>query len=103
MRSSSHKLDRAQSTARLRCPPHQTISLISRRPDGVLLTIGRSRFEVPEALFRPQLMGTNADLVGVHELAALVVNSVDPDLRVWLLKNVVICGGTTMIDGTPIR
>jgi actin len=97
-------------------------------PDGRIISLGDERFRVPEALFRPSLLGMKSP--GVHEL---VYNSImkvlaltntqqtipfqlssltirrppptqcDMDLRRDLLGNIVLSGGTTMFSGFADR
>ena len=72
-----------------------------RLPDGHKITIGRERFVVPEAMFRPNLIGVESEGV-----AALVCDSIrhsPMDLTKPLVSNIIVSGGSSMFDGFPTR
>jgi actin, other eukaryote len=71
-------------------------------PDGVVMHVGRERYQCPEALFAPGLMGHH-DTPGVHALLAATVERCDVDVRRDLYDNVVLSGGTTMYPGLAAR
>jgi len=70
-------------------------------PDGVTITVGSERFQCPEALFKPSVIGLEAQ--GVHDLTFTSINKCDIDVRKDLYSNVVLSGGTTMYEGLPDR
>jgi actin beta/gamma 1 len=70
-------------------------------PDGKVITIGSERFRCPEALFQPALVGVESP--GIHETIYNSIMSCEIDLRKDLYGNVVLSGGTTMLDGISER
>jgi len=70
-------------------------------PDGQVITIGAERFRCPEVLFRPNLIGLEAE--GIDELTFKAILKCDIDIRRDLYGNVVMSGGSTMYDGLPQR
>ncbi|MBN3283854.1 ACL7B protein, partial [Polyodon spathula] len=70
-------------------------------PDGHLITMGKERFRCPEALFRPNLLGSQEP--GLHTLTMNSINKCDTDLKKDLLKNILVCGGSTLFEGFPDR
>jgi hypothetical protein len=72
-----------------------------RLPDTRVITIGRERFEAPEALFTPALV--DCDTPGIADLVFDSVQSAEMDIRKDLMKHVVLSGGSTMYPGLPSR
>lgn len=91
-------------------------------PDGFSTNVGTVRCSIPEVLFNPQRMlprhfATRAvpksdavvpsrpysDLQGIARLVATTLHQIDPDLHAALLSNVVVTGGTTLIQGFQDR
>ncbi len=70
-------------------------------PDGQVITIGNERFRCAEALFKPELIGMESD--GVHKLTFESIMRCDVDIRKDLYCNMVLSGGTTMLDGMAQR
>eukprot|EP00735_Rhodelphis_limneticus_P009724 TRINITY_DN2858_c0_g1::TRINITY_DN2858_c0_g1_i3::g.5905::m.5905 TRINITY_DN2858_c0_g1::TRINITY_DN2858_c0_g1_i3::g.5905 ORF type:complete len:409 (-),score=99.28,sp/P07829/ACT3_DICDI/73.80/0.0,Actin/PF00022.14/3.1e-147,ESSS/PF10183.4/0.39 TRINITY_DN2858_c0_g1_i3:273-1499(-) len=70
-------------------------------PDGRVITIGNERFRCPEALFQPDLVGSESK--GVHQRVFDTVMSCDIDIRRELFGNIVLSGGTTMYPGMKER
>jgi len=70
-------------------------------PDGSTVTIGNERFRTSEILFRPDMMGKEAD--GIDKLTFNSIQKCDIDVRRDLFSNVVLSGGTTMIEGIDAR
>jgi actin beta/gamma 1 len=70
-------------------------------PDGNYLQVDCSRFIAPEILFRPGLVGI--DLPSVHEAAFSAVCGCDIDVRKFMVENLVLSGGTTLIPGFENR
>eukprot|EP00915_Cephaloidophora_sp_WS-2016_P005582 GHVH01007414.1.p1 GENE.GHVH01007414.1~~GHVH01007414.1.p1 ORF type:complete len:378 (+),score=62.34 GHVH01007414.1:246-1379(+) len=70
-------------------------------PDGNSISIGQERFQCPESLFQPSLMGREA--VGIHMITYNSIMKADLDIRKDLYQNVVLSGGTTMYDGIGER
>uniref|UniRef100_A0A6B2LFG5 Actin n=1 Tax=Arcella intermedia TaxID=1963864 RepID=A0A6B2LFG5_9EUKA len=66
-------------------------------PDGHDISIGCERFLSPEVLFQPSLVGS--ELLGIHESICGSVMRCDVDVRKDLYGNVVLSGGTSMLDG----
>ncbi|EZG55407.1 actin [Gregarina niphandrodes] len=70
-------------------------------PDGNVISVGKERFQTPEALFQPSLIGREAQ--GVHHTTFQSVMKCDVDIRKDLYSNVVLSGGTTMYEGIGER
>jgi actin len=70
-------------------------------PDGTTMSVGKSQFMCPEALFKPSMIGLEAD--GFPEMVAKSIHKCDIDVRRDLFGNIVLSGGTTMYNGLPER
>lgn len=70
-------------------------------PDGRTIKLSGERFEAPEVLFRPSLLGL--EVTGVAEQVFKVINGAPMDDRRKLYKQIVLSGGTTMYPGFASR
>ncbi|XP_039083959.1 uncharacterized protein LOC120229215 [Hyaena hyaena] len=70
-------------------------------PDKQVITLGSERFSCPEALFQPNLLGLNQP--GLPQLALLSISRLEAKQQEQLLANVVLEGGTTLVNGFPER
>jgi actin-related protein len=70
-------------------------------PDGQVITVGSERFRVPEVLFKPSLIGKEAE--GIHKTLYDSIMKCDIDIRKDLYANIVLSGGTTMFDKIDAR
>merc|ERR1719343_71315 len=70
-------------------------------PDGQVITVGNERFRVPEVLFKPSLIGKEAE--GIHRTVYDSIMKCDVDIRKDLYENVVMSGGSTMFEGIDVR
>jgi len=70
-------------------------------PDGRVITVNSERFRCPEALFKPKLLGMEAE--GIHRTTYDTIMKCDVDIRKDLYANIVLSGGTTMYDGLSDR
>lgn len=70
-------------------------------PDGTVVDIGKARFESPEGLFKPALLGYTSD--GIHESCYNSIKKCDNDIRTALSRNIVLSGGSTMFLGIVER
>ncbi|KAL5555074.1 hypothetical protein UlMin_037310 [Ulmus minor] len=70
-------------------------------PDGQVITIGRERYTVGEALFQPSILGLEAH--GIVEQLVRSISSVSSDNHRQLLENTVLCGGTASMTGFEER
>ena len=70
-------------------------------PDGRSITLGKERFQCPEALFNPSLF--NVKLPGIHKLLFDSLMECDSDLRRYLYCNIIIGGGTALFPGFAER
>lgn len=70
-------------------------------PDGRTIKISSERFEAPEVLFQPSLIGL--EVPGVSEQLFKVINSLPMDSRPLLYKHIILSGGTTMYPGFTTR
>ncbi|CAD5218377.1 unnamed protein product [Bursaphelenchus okinawaensis] len=70
-------------------------------PDGETIKVGRARFQAPEVLFRPEIVGL--EYCG---LSQCIVNSVklsDTELRKELYSTILLSGGSTLFKGLGDR
>eukprot|EP00172_Hildenbrandia_rubra_P001539 Plantae.Rhodophyta-Hildenbrandia_rubra.ctg21027.p2 GENE.Plantae.Rhodophyta-Hildenbrandia_rubra.ctg21027~~Plantae.Rhodophyta-Hildenbrandia_rubra.ctg21027.p2 ORF type:complete len:296 (-),score=40.09 Plantae.Rhodophyta-Hildenbrandia_rubra.ctg21027:1993-2754(-) len=70
-------------------------------PDGQVITVGQERFQCPEALFKPELLGN--EMPGIHRTTYNSIMKTDIDIRKDLYANMVMSGGTTMFAGIASR
>jgi actin-related protein len=70
-------------------------------PDGQVITIGNERFRCVESLFQPSFIGMES--AGIHELVYSSIMKCDTDIKISLLSNVVLSGGSTMFPGLAER
>ncbi|KAI4333122.1 hypothetical protein L6164_017966 [Bauhinia variegata] len=70
-------------------------------PDGQVITIGRERYSVGEALFQPSLLGLETH--GIVEQLVRTISTVTSDNHRQLLENTVLCGGTSSMTGFEDR
>lgn len=70
-------------------------------PDGRKISISEERYEAGEAIFDPKLVGKN--FVGVHQLVAKSVETLDIEMKKYLLENICLSGGTTQTSGFSQR
>ena len=70
-------------------------------PDGRVIKIGSERFQAPECMFNPNLIGVEG--MGVHEMVYDSIMSADIDCRTELFKHIVLSGGSSMYAGFPTR
>lgn len=70
-------------------------------PDGQKIRVGTQKFRCPEGLFKPSLLGIDAD--GLHDMAFKSIGKCDADVKRELYAAIVLCGGTTMYRGLPDR
>ncbi|PNY13444.1 actin-related protein 7-like [Trifolium pratense] len=66
-----------------------------------VITIGRERYTVGEALFQPSLLGLEAH--GIVEQLVRTISTVTSDNHRQLLENTVVCGGTSSMTGFEER
>jgi actin-related protein len=73
-------------------------------PDQSVLTLGKERFMVTEALFQPSVLGTQArGIVQTLESAIFNPANVDRELQPILCSNIAIAGGSTLFKGFSQR
>ena len=70
-------------------------------PDGQVISIRNERFRCPEVLFKPNMIGKEAN--GIHRTTYDSIMKCDVDIRKDLYGNIVLSGGTTMFDGIAER
>ncbi|XP_078525053.1 actin-like protein 9 [Lissotriton helveticus] len=67
-------------------------------PDGQVITIGKERFQCPEALFRPpEVVGIGQ--VGIHKMAENSLNKVPEECKREISENILLCGGSSLFEG----
>ncbi|WFD29582.1 Arp2/3 complex subunit, actin nucleation center [Malassezia sp. CBS 17886] len=70
-------------------------------PDGRIIKVGSERFEAPECLFQPHLIGLEQS--GMAETLFQTIQSAAVDVRPELYKHIVLSGGSSMYPGLPSR
>ncbi|EEB06901.1 ARP2/3 actin-organizing complex subunit Arp2 [Schizosaccharomyces japonicus yFS275] len=70
-------------------------------PDGRVIKLGSERFECPECLFQPHLVGSEQP--GVAEFIFNTIQAADVDVRKDLYRAIVLSGGSSMYAGLPSR
>ena len=70
-------------------------------PDGRVIKVGSERFEAPECMFQPHLLGLEQP--GVAELLFQTIQAAPVDVRPELYKHIVLSGGSSMYPGLPSR
>jgi actin beta/gamma 1 len=70
-------------------------------PNGNAITVGTERFRTPEVLFQPSFIGK--EVSGIHDCTFQTIMKCDVDIRKDLFANIVLCGGTTMVQGIDER
>lgn len=70
-------------------------------PDGRQIVLGSERFRCSEALFQPSLVGMS--YAGFPQSILNSINKCDMAVRRDLYNNVVLSGGTTLLEGFPER
>ncbi|XAR54482.1 hypothetical protein NMG60_11029627 [Bertholletia excelsa] len=88
--------DLAYEKTQLSCPEEQ-----HTLPDGQVITIGRERYTVGEALFQPSILGLESH--GIVEQLVRSISTVSSENHRQLLENTVLCGGTTSMTGFEER
>ncbi|XP_024359893.1 actin-related protein 7 isoform X3 [Physcomitrium patens] len=71
-------------------------------PDGQVISVGRERYDVGEALLRPSIFGIEEDGLAEQLLRSVSTCSPSENQR-QLIENIVLCGGTSMIRGLDSR
>jgi actin, other eukaryote len=66
-------------------------------PDGQRISLAEERFQCPEALFKPELLGN--EMAGMHTTTYNSIMKTDIDIRKDLYSNIVMSGGSTMFSG----
>ena len=70
-------------------------------PNGTAITLCNERFCCPELLFQPSLVGKKNP--GIHEVVDEAIQQCSADIRSDLCVNIVLSGGSTMIQGIGAR
>ncbi|CAM8942540.1 unnamed protein product [Rhodiola kirilowii] len=70
-------------------------------PDGKVITIGKERYSVGEALFQPSILGLEA--LGIVDQLVHCISSVSSENHRQLLENTVLCGGIVSMNGFEDR
>ena len=62
-----------------------------------MISIGKERYSVGEALFQPSILGLEEH--GIVEQLVRIISTVSSENHRQLLENTVLCGGTTSMTG----
>ena len=71
-------------------------------PDGHCVDVGSERFQAPECLFKPSLIG-KPDMLRIHEITADAIRKCGVELVVDLFQNIVLTGGSSLFSGIQKR
>ncbi|XP_065052377.1 POTE ankyrin domain family member J-like [Rhopilema esculentum] len=80
---------------------YDDVRKIYELPDGQIIDIDSERYESPETLYNPDLLGLEQS--PLHEMMIDSIASAEQDLKTTLMKNTVITGGTTRLPGFTER
>ncbi|KAG5525963.1 hypothetical protein RHGRI_032303 [Rhododendron griersonianum] len=81
--------------------PHDALSTLLKETIQEVITIGKERYTVGEALFQPSLLGLEAH--GIVEQLVRSISTVSSENHRQLLENTVLCGGTASMTGFEDR
>ncbi|KAM6328221.1 actin-like protein 7A [Alca torda] len=81
--------------------PVQNQQMDYELPDQHLVTVGKERFLCAEALFKPALLGSQQP--GLLQLTLACLQKCDGDINKKMLRNILLCGGSTMMEGFADR
>lgn len=70
-------------------------------PDGQVITIGKERYAVGEALFQPSVLGL--EVHGIVEQLVRCISTVSSENHRQLLESTVLCGATSSMTGFESR
>ena len=70
-------------------------------PNGEHITIDKERFQCPEVLFNPSLIGISS--LGIHELCYESIMKSSDEIHKDLFANIVLAGGNTLFPGIADR
>jgi actin len=65
-------------------------------PDDSVVRLSSERFNIPEALFKPSLIGL--DQQGLHEFVFKSIMKTNTEIRPEMFKNIVLAGGNSLFD-----
>lgn len=69
--------------------------------DGTMVSLRTETFQVPELLFKPEMIGIKTG--GLQKNIFECIQACSADLRPELYKNICLCGGNTMFDNIKDR
>jgi len=73
-------------------------------PDGNTIEVGGDRYSVPELLFNPESISSDAHtFTGIHNMLYDSVTKCDGDIRRELFTSIIITGGNTLLPGFSDR
>ena len=81
--------------------PVQMQQMDYQLPDGRLVTVGKERFLCAEALFKPALLGSQQP--GLLQLTLSCLKKCSADINKKMVGNILLCGGSTMMEGFANR
>ncbi|NXN39256.1 ACL7A protein, partial [Rhinoptilus africanus] len=81
--------------------PVQNQQMDYELPDRHLITVDKERFLCAEALFNPALLGSQQP--GLLQLTRTCLQNCGGDIKKKMVKNILLCGGSTMMEGFADR
>ncbi len=79
------------------------VSFTQKNGKELLLKVGRERFHAPEILFNPSIWEDSENSVSLSALIVDAVMTCHADIRLPLVKNVILTGNTSKILGLEER
>ncbi|NXI69478.1 ACTL9 protein, partial [Anseranas semipalmata] len=71
-------------------------------PDGQTISLGKERFQCPEALFNPPPKWGDS-YVGIHEMVQRSLDQLPEELRSTMHRSILLCGGSSLFEGLEQR
>lgn len=82
----------------------EDLAVSFKLPGGVEFSMAAERFQAPEVLFQPVLLGQeHRGLGGIHLAVLHAIWNSDADLRPEMFANIVLAGGTSKLPGIAER
>jgi len=90
-----------EKLAFISCNEVEEASVSYKLPDGRMINIGEERFQIPEILFKPSIIGIESNPINEKTLNSLFV--CDVDIKKIMHYNIVTSGGTSLLPGFTTR
>jgi len=81
--------------------PSNSLDRIYEFPDGSGITVNTERYQCPEVLFDPSLLGKETQ--GFHSLLSKSIKRCSTETRKDMHTNIILSGGSSVFPGLPER